>query len=109
MRAALSEFRKVTDPLAVWLDRNTIEDPKALIPKHDLLVAYNAACEAERRSPMGDVAFGRAIKKLRSSVDMKQRTYNEVSKVWCYVGIALKSQTRSWLSHESHDSQDNNI
>jgi len=39
-RAALDEFRRTTDPLAVWLDQYTVERPDAMLPKDQLRSAY---------------------------------------------------------------------
>ena len=35
------EFRQTTDPLAVWLERSTVEGPEAWVAKDDLLNACN--------------------------------------------------------------------
>jgi hypothetical protein len=35
------EFRQTTDPLAVWLERSTVEGPEAWVAKDDPLNAYN--------------------------------------------------------------------
>jgi P4 family phage/plasmid primase-like protien len=49
MRQAAAEFRQITDPLGVWLDRTTIEHPDAMISKEALVQAYNADCDQEGR------------------------------------------------------------
>jgi P4 family phage/plasmid primase-like protien len=45
MRQASEEFRQTTDPLAVWLERYTVEHPDAMIAKDALVQAYNADCD----------------------------------------------------------------
>jgi hypothetical protein len=41
MRKAWEEFGRTTDPLAVFLERSTVEGPEARVAKGDLLDAYN--------------------------------------------------------------------
>ena len=73
VKAAWRDFHATTDPLAVWLDRNTIDDPDAVVIKQVLRVAYNAAVERDGRPAMTAKAFGQAIFKLRPNIDGKQR------------------------------------
>jgi P4 family phage/plasmid primase-like protien len=91
-RTALEDFRNVTDPLAVWLDRSTDTGPHAVIPKADLLVAYNQASEYKGRPVMTPQGFGRVIKKLRPELEEAQRTIGGKMQ-WVYVGIELKGVT----------------
>ena len=87
-QAALGEFRATTDPLGVWLDRFTIEDPYAFVPRRTLRIAYNAECERRGRPPMTDTAFGTAIARLRPNVEAKQRTVGG-KRQHCYIGLEL--------------------
>jgi len=103
VKAAWRDFHATTDPLAVWLDRNTIDDPDAVVIKHVLRVAYNAAVERDGRPAMTAKAFGQAIYKLRPNIDEKQRTIGNKLQ-WCYVGIGLRTYMDD--SHDSHDSRD---
>ena len=83
---AMDEFRQTTDPLAVWLDRNTVLEPDALIPADKLWYDYNQDCVARGRPTATKTAFGRALAHLRPTVEKKQRTLN-CKLTWCYTGI----------------------
>ncbi len=53
-RWAMDEFRKATDPLAVWLDRQTVLRPDAVIPQDQLYQEYTPsllACFDAGRPP----------------------------------------------------------
>jgi putative DNA primase/helicase len=103
VKAAWRDFHAITDPLAVWLDRYTIDDSDAVVIKHVLRVAYNAAVERDGRPAMTAKAFGQAIYKLRPNIDEKQRMIGHKLQ-WCYVGIGLVSNSAD--SHDSRDSRD---
>jgi hypothetical protein len=90
-RRAMDEFRKATDPLAVWLDRHTVLRPDAVIPQDRLYQEYSRHCSDAGRPTISKTAFGRAMKKLRPSVGDYQRTVNGVL-AWCYVGIGLATK-----------------
>ena len=92
VQEAWRDFHSTTDPLAVWLDRYTIDDPDAFITKQALRVAYNAAVEREGRPTMTDTAFSLAIQKLRPNIEKKQRTVAGKLQ-WCFVGIGMISQS----------------
>jgi P4 family phage/plasmid primase-like protien len=85
-RRAMDEFRQTTDPLAVWLDRNTVPEPDALIPFDQLWRDYNNDCVAKGRPTLSKTALGRAIALLRPTVEKRQRTINGRLS-WCYVGV----------------------
>jgi len=86
IRRAMDEFRQTTDPVAVWLDRNTVLEPDALIAADRLWQDYNQDCVAKGRPTVSKTALGRAIAQLRPTVEKRQRTLNERLS-WCYVGI----------------------
>jgi putative DNA primase/helicase len=88
IQEAWRDFHSTTDPLAVWLDRYTIDDPESFITKKALRVAYNAAVEREGRPSMTDTAFSLAIQKLRPNIEKKQRTVAGKLQ-WCFVGIGM--------------------
>lgn len=88
IKRATDEFRRATDPLAVWLDRCTILDPTAVTPQDQLHRDYCRNCADAGRPTITKTAFGRAMKKLRPGVTDHQRTVSG-SLVWCYIGIAL--------------------
>ena len=88
MRAAMDEFRKVTDPFAVWLDRNTVEAPDTVIPKDKLRALYGQACQDSGRPILPESQFTVALKKLRPKVTSTERRLDgRVTKV--FAGIAL--------------------
>ena len=91
MRDAWHEFRETTDPLAVWLDRHVIEGPDLLIPKADLLLAYNGNARRNQTPTATPNAFGRAFKRLRPKIDEAQRTVAG-NFVRCWLGIGLKDR-----------------
>ena len=68
MRAAWSEFREVTDPLAIWFDRHTVETPNASVPKDILRVEYAKACESAGRPRLAENQFTSALRALRPQV-----------------------------------------
>jgi hypothetical protein len=82
----MDEFRQSTDPFAVWLDRNTLLEPDALIPADRLWQDYNRDCESKGRPIVSKTGLGRALANLRPSVEKRQRTINGKLS-WCYVGI----------------------
>ncbi|MGA2798247.1 MAG: phage/plasmid primase, P4 family, partial [Thermoguttaceae bacterium] len=88
VQEAWRDFHSTTDPLAVWLDRYTVDDPFSFVTKQALRVAYNAAVEREGRPSMTDTAFSLAIQKLRPNIEKKQRTVAGKLQ-WCFVGIGM--------------------
>jgi P4 family phage/plasmid primase-like protien len=88
IKRATDEFRRATDPLAVWLDRCTVFDPAAVTPQDQLHRDYCRNCADAGRPTITKTAFGRAMKKLRPGVTDHQRTVSGTL-VWCYIGIAL--------------------
>jgi P4 family phage/plasmid primase-like protien len=88
MVRAWDEFRRETDPLSVWLDRCTIDDPAAFVPVKNLLHAYNAECDARRRPPMTSTGFGLALKRLRKVAVQQKTVGGQV--VRCYTGIGIQ-------------------
>ncbi len=100
MAAAYAEFRQITDPLAVWLDRGTVEGPDAFVLKSKLHAAYNDAAEHAGRPPLTSTAFGLALRRLRPNLGEAQRTIaGKVQRVW--LGIGLRSNEH----FEVHDEE----
>jgi P4 family phage/plasmid primase-like protien len=92
MRAAHEEFWRATDPLAIWLARNIVEQPLAVIPCQELITRYNTDAASDNRPSMTDTAFGAALKNLRPSIERKQRMVAG-KLVGCYIGIGLRANT----------------
>lgn len=107
VQAAAHEFQATTDPLAVWLDRHTVEDSGAYIPRTSLRLAFNAYMEEQGKPTMTETAFGTAFRKHRPGVQDKQRTVGGRLQ-WCYVGIAAAenhSSEHGGCEAGSHPSQ----
>jgi len=88
MQAAWNEFRQVTDPVLVWLDRNTVKGADAFVTKGDLLRAYNEDATAHKRPPMLDSQFGAVVKQWYPQVrEGQKRIGDERPKVWYGIGL----------------------
>lgn len=86
----LAEMQQVTDPLAVWLDRETVTHPNASAPCGRLLAAYNEESERRGRPAMSQTAFGAAIRRLRPGIEVKRRGPKGDQRD-CYIGIGLRA------------------
>jgi P4 family phage/plasmid primase-like protien len=111
VKRANEEFRATTDPLAVWLDANTVVNSDAFVICEDLRLTYNLACEAAGRPKLSDNGFGRTVSRVRKDLQKAQRMVNDSVK-WVYLGIGLKSDKeppsgtkRSQHSQHSQDSR----
>ena len=87
-RAAWEEFRETTDPLAVWLDRNTISSSTAVIVRDELHRAYGGHCFKAGIPPMSGKSFMAAVRRLRPSITEGKRSIND-QRQWCFLGIGL--------------------
>jgi putative DNA primase/helicase len=105
IKQAWQEFHATTDPLAVWLDQFTIDDPDAVSPIGPLRAAYGAACERAGRPSPSEKQFGHAIRRARPTIQRKQRTVNGRYQ-WCYVGIGLRDDDPFTTPH-TPDAPDN--
>lgn len=91
MRQAWYEFREVTDPVEVWLDLNTVEDPEVYVEKGDLLRVYNRDARVEGRSPMTAGLMGKAVKQWKPRLDDGQKRVGERRPlVWYGIGLRAK-------------------
>jgi len=97
MEEALDNYRRLTEPLAVWLDAETESDPSSLMPKRLLRDGYNEERAAQGELPMPEEAFGRALKRLRPQLEEGQRMIDG-SRRWVYLGIRFKERSR----HRNH-------
>jgi P4 family phage/plasmid primase-like protien len=84
--AAWDEFRRSTDPMAVWLDQQTVERADAVIPKDKLRGAYSQVCLEAGRPIVPDSQFTGALKRLRPNVQAAQR---RVDGKQCQVFVGL--------------------
>ena len=101
-RAAMMEFREMTDPLAAWLDRYTALTPDRMVTKKDLLIAYNGVAESSGRPPMSTKAFYGGVKRLRPTIREAQRTVRGGVQ-WVFLGLELANPS-SQISRHSRDS-----
>ena len=91
-REALAEFQQTTDPLSVWLQRNTVEHPEAMVGQDELRQAYNAFCENSGKPGMTPQAFGRALARTRPGIQKGQRTWRGRPNTRVYLGIGLRPE-----------------
>ncbi len=90
LRAAWQDFRSTTDPLAVWLDANTVETPEGRIEKDKLREMYRSDCKDNGRPLLWDEAFTKRLRSLRPRVQVGQFRINGAVK-GCFKGIGLRS------------------
>ena len=90
MRQATEEFRQLTDPVAVWLDRHTIENPEAMVVKQTLIREFNYTSMREGRSPISDKAFAQALRRVRPNIQDAQRTVEGRPGVRVWLGVGLR-------------------
>lgn len=90
VRRAWQDFHATTDPLSVWLERNTIEGMELQVEKGALRNAYALECERSGRPVLGARAFGLAIARLRPNVVEAQRGPRARQK-WFYIGMGMRT------------------
>jgi putative DNA primase/helicase len=111
IRRAWGEFHAATDPLAVWIERWTVDDPQTLVAKSVLIAAYNADCQRNGRPPLTNKAFGLALRRVRPNIEEGQRVMGG-GRPWCYIGIGMSgapsqaSQSTESCPVESRNSRD---
>jgi P4 family phage/plasmid primase-like protien len=93
------EFHSITDPLGVWLDQFTVDDPNLVTPTSMLLGSYRAECERKGRTKPTSTEFGLKIKGHRPAIKTAKRTYGKTQQ-WCYVGLGLRSDGSQGLPSE---------
>lgn len=92
MREAKQEFRELTDPLAIWLERNCSLGSNGFVEKSKLLSEYNKDNQKHKRPTMTQHAFTKAIKRLYPTLDEKQKQLGINRREWCWFGIRLLNQ-----------------
>jgi P4 family phage/plasmid primase-like protien len=90
MRAAWAEFRHLTDPVAVWLDQRTVDEPEAVTAKSELPRAYNEGTRQDGRPNETPTAFGKAVRRARPGLKDARRTIGGRVQ-WCWVGLGLRA------------------
>lgn len=91
LKQAWEQFRQTTDPLAVWLDANTVENSEAVVTKQKLRELFATECKEAGRPILSEMVFTERLRRLRSRVTAGQRTING-GRAWCFLGIGLKTQ-----------------
>ncbi len=92
MREAWHELRTVTDPIAVWINRSTIDKPGIHISKSKLWTAYNTDAEEHGRPPCTSTAFSIALNRVRPDLQDGQRKVGGKEGVRCWLNIGLKAE-----------------
>jgi putative DNA primase/helicase len=91
IRETRQEFKAVTDPLAVWLEQNTVQLPTAMVAKGELMGAFNRHLTGTGKPPMSQMALGQAMKRAVPGIEEAQRTWRGKEKTWVYNGIGFVS------------------
>ena len=82
---------KERDPLAVWLDQHTVDQPDGMVPKVALRAAYERACRDIGRPILDETQFTLALKRLRPTVQARQRTVNGKQHTWVFTGLEMQT------------------
>jgi putative DNA primase/helicase len=98
-RRAGWEFQEQTDPVAVWLETETITSPNLQIPKRDLYIYYSGQLHERNEVPLTQKAFSVAVKRLRPHVREGQPIVDG-QRVHSWIGLALKKS-----AHRARDAQ----
>jgi putative DNA primase/helicase len=86
VKAQTEEFRAVTDPLNIWLRKNTVLEVGAEMAKEELFNAYTAFSLGQGISGGTQQAFGGALRRTFPNLEDGQRMRGG-KRVWCYIGI----------------------
>ena len=91
MHQAWRDFRSATDPVSVWVERETTQNPDIFVSKRALLEAFNAHSRSKGEPTLTPNAFTRALKACQTDLREVQRTI--AGRVeWCWQGIGLYSK-----------------
>ena len=99
MKQSAEDFRRETDPLAIWLNIHTVDNPNAIVGASELIARYNADALAGESATLSNTAFGKAIRRLRPHAVRKQELYGGNPKAWVYRGIG-------WAAREQGSAQE---
>jgi P4 family phage/plasmid primase-like protien len=89
-RQQWKEFQGAANPLALWLEAETVSSGSALITKERLHAVYALDCLNANRPVMTKQMFGRALKRLRPELEEVQREVDGARR-WIYLGIGLRN------------------
>jgi putative DNA primase/helicase len=94
-RQTWQEFKATTDPLAVWLEQNTVQLPTAMVAKSELFGAFNRHLADAGRPSMTPTAFGLALRRACPNITEAQRTWRGREKTWVYNGIGFAAEVKN--------------
>jgi putative DNA primase/helicase len=94
-RQTWQEFKAVTDPLAVWLEQNTVQLPTAMVAKSELFGAFSRHLADAGRPSMTPTAFGLALRRACPNITEAQRTWRGREKTWVYNGIGFAAEVKN--------------
>lgn len=77
VKEAIKEYRHESNPVAQWLDENTVRITQFITPGKNLYTDYEQWCKANGRQAMNSVHWGREIKRLglESKVTNEGKTF----------------------------------
>jgi putative DNA primase/helicase len=85
---AHEEFRSATDPFSIYLMRQVVVSPGAVIPKQQLLHSYNSYALRRGRPPMTETAFSLALKRRVRDIEEGKKTIGG-ERANCWIGIGF--------------------
>ena len=100
---AMVEFRDQTDPLANWLDHNTVTIPEAFISRKDLRIKYANHLKDQGRPPMGEKSLYSGVRRLRPMVKEGHKMVGGTSERGFH-GLGLKADMPS--QHQKQEKQE---
>lgn len=91
MREAKREFRELTDPLAIWLERNCVLHSDSFVPKSKLLSEYNKDNQKHKRPTITQHAFTKAINRLHPQLsEIQPKIAGKRERCWSGIGLLQK-------------------
>ena len=102
-QGAWAEFRDQTDPLANWLDQQTVTTPTAFISRKDLRIKYANYLKGEGRPPIGEKALYAGVRRLRPMVEEGQKMVGRTSERGFH-GLGLKAN--NFPQHQKQQKQE---
>ncbi len=90
MRKAKQEFREVTDHCLIWLNREMVRDPRAMVAVSVVRRRYNEEAERAGQPMMTATQFGIAFTGAFPDI-RKTRKGPRGNQIWFYTGIRLRA------------------